>query len=136
MWTIVGVFPSEMVVFRVPVESCRGTTGLLLPLGEDLGELGSNRRSESATWIVKDSDIFPAGIPEILQFFTTAVHCWQRMNNMISKLLQFNRISRNYSSSTLFDSDINNRRTATFANAVKSSAICALASKLDTRARF
>lgn len=58
MWTIVGVLPKEIVVLRVPVESCRGTTGLRFPLGEDLGEFGSNRRRESATCIVNDSDIF------------------------------------------------------------------------------
>jgi hypothetical protein len=33
-----GVFPKEMVVLRVPVESCRGTTGDRFPRGLDLGE--------------------------------------------------------------------------------------------------
>lgn len=47
---MVGVFPRDMVVFNVPVESCcLGTTGLRFPLGEDLGEFGSNLRRESAT---------------------------------------------------------------------------------------
>lgn len=47
------------MVFKVPLESCLGTTGLLFPLGDDLGEFGSNLRSESATCMVNDSDIFP-----------------------------------------------------------------------------
>lgn len=33
-----GFFPREMVVFRVPVESWRDTTGERAPLGEDFGE--------------------------------------------------------------------------------------------------
>lgn len=43
-WTMVGVLPSEMVVFNVPVESCLGITGDLEPLGLDLGENCSGRR--------------------------------------------------------------------------------------------
>jgi hypothetical protein len=33
-----GVFPNEIVVLRVPVESCRGTTGDRDPRGLDFGE--------------------------------------------------------------------------------------------------
>ena len=44
------VLPREMVVFKVPEESWRGTTGLRFPRGDDLGdEFGSNFRRESAT---------------------------------------------------------------------------------------
>lgn len=38
-----GVFPKEMVVFKVPVESCLGTTGDREPLGLDFGEYDSGR---------------------------------------------------------------------------------------------
>lgn len=40
-----GVLPNDMVVLRVPVLSCRGTTGDRLPRGLDLGEqVGSGGR--------------------------------------------------------------------------------------------
>lgn len=42
--TMVGVFPSEMVVFSVPVESCLGMTGDLEPRGLDFGENCSGLR--------------------------------------------------------------------------------------------
>lgn len=38
MWTIDGFFPNDIVAFKVPVESCLGTTGEREPLGEDFGE--------------------------------------------------------------------------------------------------
>lgn len=38
-----GVFPKEMVVFKVPVESCLRTTGDREPLGLDFGEYDSGR---------------------------------------------------------------------------------------------
>jgi hypothetical protein len=40
-----GVLPNDMVVLRVPVLSCRGTTGDRFPRGLDLGEeVGSGGR--------------------------------------------------------------------------------------------
>lgn len=36
-----GFLPNEIVVLRVPEESCRETTGDLAPRGEDFGEYGS-----------------------------------------------------------------------------------------------
>ena len=44
---MVGVFPREIVVLSVPVESCLGMTGDLEPLGLDLGENCSGRRIRS-----------------------------------------------------------------------------------------
>lgn len=35
---IVGVFPNDIVVFKVPDESCRETTGERPPCGDDFGE--------------------------------------------------------------------------------------------------
>lgn len=44
---IEGFFPNVMVVFRVPVESCRGQAGDREPLGLDLGEFCSGLRTTS-----------------------------------------------------------------------------------------
>lgn len=40
-----GFFPSKIVVFKVPDESCLDTTGDLDPLGDDFGEYCSTFRN-------------------------------------------------------------------------------------------
>jgi hypothetical protein len=54
-----GFLPREMVVLRVPVESCRDTTGDLEPRGDDLGEYGSTLRNWSFIMVLSEGRSSP-----------------------------------------------------------------------------